>query len=75
MQIILHDVVVNETPQFQCLKPTNLSHSISMRGDNVDDVLVIPLDLHGVVSCFQTFKPPQEEFETCEMYELMYETP
>jgi hypothetical protein len=62
MQLRLHDVVVNKTPKFQCLKPTNLSHSISVRGDNVDDVLVIPLDLHGMVSCFPTFKPSQEEF-------------
>jgi hypothetical protein len=71
----LHAVVVNETPKFQCLRPTNLSHSISVRGDNVDDVLVITLDLHGVVSCLPTFKPSQEEFETCERYELTYENP
>jgi hypothetical protein len=71
----LHEVVVNETPKFQCLKPTNLSHSISVIGDNVDDVLVIPLDLHGVVSYFPTFKPSQEEFETCDRYELTYKTP
>jgi hypothetical protein len=75
MQMILHDVVVNKTPKFQCFKPTNLSHSISMRGENVDDVLVILLDLHVVVSCFPTFKPSQEEFETCERYELTYEAP
>jgi hypothetical protein len=75
MQMRLHDVVVNEIPTFQCLKPTNLSHSISVRGDNVDSVLVIPLDLHGVVSCFPTFKPSQEEFETCDRYELTFETP
>jgi hypothetical protein len=75
MQMKLHDVVVNERPKFQCLKPTNLSRSISVRGDNVDDVLVIPLDLHGVVSCFPTFKPSQEEFETCDRYELKFETP
>jgi hypothetical protein len=62
MQMRLHDLVVNETPKFQCLKPTNLSHSISMRGDNVKEVLVIPLDLYGVVYCFPTFKPSQEEF-------------
>jgi hypothetical protein len=74
MQIRLHDVVVNETPIFQCLKHTNLSHSISVRGDNVDDVFVIPLDLHGVVSCFPTFKPSQEEFETCDRSELTFET-
>jgi hypothetical protein len=46
-----------------------------VRGDNVDDVLVIPLELHGVVSCFPTFKPTQLEFETCDRYELTYESP
>jgi hypothetical protein len=75
MQLRLHDVVVNETPKFQYLNPTNLSHSISMRGDNVYDFLIFPLDSHGVVSCFPTFKPSQEEFETCDRYELTYETP
>jgi hypothetical protein len=72
MKMRLHDVIVNETPKFQSLNPTNLSHSISVRGDNVDDVLVIPLELHGVVSCFPTFKPTQEGFETCDRYELTY---
>jgi hypothetical protein len=75
MQMRLRDVVVNERLKFQCFKHTYLSHSISVRGDNVDDVLVIPLDLNSVVSCFQTFKPSQEEFETCDRYELTYETP
>jgi hypothetical protein len=75
IQMRLHDVVVNETPKIQCLKPTNLSHSISMRGDDVEDFLVIPLDLHGDVSCFPTFKPSEEEFETCDRYELTFETP
>jgi hypothetical protein len=44
MQMRLHDVIVNETPKFQYLNPTNLSHSIRVRGENVDDVLVIPLE-------------------------------
>jgi hypothetical protein len=43
MQFRLHDLIVNETPKFQYLNPTNLSHCISIRGDNVDEVLVIPL--------------------------------
>jgi hypothetical protein len=60
MQIRLHDVIVNETPKLQCLEPTNLSSTIIMIGDNVYDVLCIPLDLHGVVSCFETFNPTQE---------------
>ena len=75
MQMRLHDVIVNETPKFQSLHPTKQSHSISVRGDHVDDVLLIPLELRGVVSCFPTFKPSQLEFETCERYELTYETP
>jgi hypothetical protein len=50
VQLRLHDVIVNETPKFQSLNITNLSHSISVRGDTVDDVLVIPLEVHGVVS-------------------------
>jgi hypothetical protein len=75
MQLRLYDVVVNEKPKFQYLNLTNLSHSISKRGDNVDDLLVIPLELHGVVSCFPTFKPTQLEFETCDRYDLMYESP
>jgi hypothetical protein len=75
MQLRLHGVIVNETPKFQSLNLIHLSHSISVRGDNVDGVLVIPLELHGVVSCFPTCKPTQEEFETCDRYELTYESP
>jgi hypothetical protein len=41
----------------------------------VDDILVIPLELHGVVSCFPNFKPTQLYFETCDRYELTYESP
>jgi hypothetical protein len=72
MQMRLHDVIVNETPKFQSLNPTQLPHSISVIGDNVEDVLVMPLELHGVVSCFPTFKPTQLEFETCDRYGLTY---
>jgi hypothetical protein len=74
MQMRLHYVIVNETPKFQFLNPTKLSHSIRVRGDNVVDVLVIPLELHCVVSFFPTFKPTQLEFETCDRYELPYES-
>jgi hypothetical protein len=56
----LHDVIVNETLKFQCLELINLLHTISVRGDSVEDVLVTPLYLHGVVSCFETFKSTQE---------------
>jgi hypothetical protein len=71
----LHDVVVNKTPKFQSLEPTDLSRAISVRGDKVDDVLIIPLNLNGDASCFSTFKSTQEEFGTCDRYELTYESP
>jgi hypothetical protein len=31
--------------------------------------------VHGVVSCFTTRNPTQEEFDTCDRYELTYESP
>jgi hypothetical protein len=64
MQMRLHAVVVNETLKFQCLEPTDLSHTITVRGNYVDDVLNIPFDLKGGVSCWPNFKPTQEEFDT-----------
>jgi hypothetical protein len=75
MKMRLHDVVVNETPKFQCFKPTDLSHSINARGGDVEDVFITPLELHGVVSCLPMFKPSKEEFDTCSRYELTFETP
>jgi hypothetical protein len=68
MQMRLNDVVVNETPRFHCAHPTNLSHTINVKGENMNDELVIPLDFRGVVSCFTTRKPTQEEFDTCNRY-------
>jgi hypothetical protein len=32
MQMRLNDVVVNETLKFQCSNPTNLSHTITVKG-------------------------------------------
>jgi hypothetical protein len=49
MQMRLNDVVVNEMPKFQCANPTNLSHTITVKGENMNDELVINLDLRGVV--------------------------
>jgi hypothetical protein len=65
MQKRLNDVVVNERPKFQWYNPTNLYHTITVKGDNMNDELIIPLDLRGLVSCFTTIKPTQEEFDTC----------
>jgi hypothetical protein len=66
---------VNETPKFQCANPKKLSHTIKVKGDNVNYELIIPLDLSGVFSCFTTRNPTQEEFDTHERYELTYESP
>jgi hypothetical protein len=75
MQMRLHVIVVNETPKFQCANPTNLYHTITVKGKNVNDELIIPLDLRGVVSCFTARKPTKEKFDTCYRYELTYESP
>jgi hypothetical protein len=75
MKMRLNDAVVNETPKFQCAKPTNLYHTTTVKGENMNDELIIPLDLRGVMSCFTTRKPTQEEFDTCDRYELTYESP
>jgi hypothetical protein len=65
---------VNETPTFQCLEPTDLSHIISVRGDSMDDALMIPLDLKSFVPCFSKFKPTQHGFDICDRYEFTYES-
>jgi hypothetical protein len=75
IQMRMNDVVVNKTPKFQCANPTNLSHTITVTGENMNDELIVTLDLRGVVSCFTTRKPTQEEFDTCNRYELTYESP
>jgi hypothetical protein len=37
MQMRLNDVVVNETPKFQCANPTNISHTITFKEENMND--------------------------------------
>jgi hypothetical protein len=72
MQRRLNDVVVNETPRFQCANPKNLSHTITVKGENMNDELIIPLDLRGAVSCFTMRKPTQEEFDTYDQYNYIH---
>jgi hypothetical protein len=60
MHMRLNDVVVNETPHIQFANPTDLSHTITVKGENMNDGIFIPLDLRGVVSCFTIIKPTQE---------------
>jgi hypothetical protein len=68
LQMRLNDAVVNETPKLQCANPTNLSHTITVEGHNMNYDLIVPLDFRGVVSCFTTINPTQEEFDTCDRY-------
>jgi hypothetical protein len=75
MKMRLNYVVANETPRFQYANPTNIYHTITVKGDNMNYELIIPLDLRGVMSCFTTRNPTQEEFDTCDRYELTYESP
>jgi hypothetical protein len=75
MQMRLNDVVVNETSTFQCDSPRNISHTITVKEENINDELVIPLDLRGVVSCFTIRNPTKEEFDTFDRYKLTYESP
>ena len=51
MQLRLNDVKVNEVPKFLVEKPTDLHHTISVRGGEGDD-LVIPLLIHQTSSMF-----------------------
>jgi hypothetical protein len=74
MQMRLNDVVVNETSTFQCANPKNISHTITVKGENMNDELVIPLYLRGVVSCFTPRNPAQEKNDTCDRYDLTYES-
>jgi hypothetical protein len=48
---------------------------ITAIGSNMDTVLTIHNDLKGLVSCWPTFKPTQEEFDTSDRHELAYDAP
>jgi hypothetical protein len=71
----LNGVIVNETPRFQCESPTKLSHSVVVLGVNGDETITIPLFLKGVTSCMMSRKPTKFEFENCEHFDLMAESP
>jgi hypothetical protein len=72
---LLNPMQMRLKPKFQCVNPTNISHTITVKGENMNDELIIPLDLRDVVSCLTTRKPTQEEFDTYDRYELTYESP
>jgi hypothetical protein len=53
MHMRLNDVVVHDTPKFQCEVLNDLSHTIMVRG-KYEEVLNIPMFIKGVTSCFKT---------------------
>ena len=74
-QMRLNDVKVNDCPRFLTDKPSDETHTIVVVGDSIDDKLVIPLSIEGIVSVFPTRKPTRHEYETCAHYELTYDAP
>jgi hypothetical protein len=42
IQMRLNDAVGNKTPKFQCANPTNVSHTITVKGDDLNYELSIP---------------------------------
>jgi hypothetical protein len=53
MHMRLNYVVVNETPEFQCEVPNDISHTAKVRGQN-GEVLTIHMFINGVPSCITT---------------------
>jgi hypothetical protein len=73
-QMILNDTVVNETLKFQCKRPTERDHAIIVKGEELENELIIPFHLNGVASCLATRKPAQDEFDSCLRFDLTFES-
>ena len=70
MQMRQNGLGVDEVPKFQTLKPTAKSHAIVAINAEGEE-LIIPLQLRGVTSCFNTRKPTIEEYLSSEnVFEL-----
>ena len=63
MQMRMNGVKVNEQPKFLTHDPTETCHTIQVEDDG--EIISIPLDLKGIISCFETRKPTLAEFENC----------
>jgi hypothetical protein len=58
MQFRLNDGVIHKQPRFLTATPTEKDHAIIV-GD-----LLVPMDLHGVISFFHGQKPTMSEYNT-----------
>ena len=78
MQLRLNDIEVNEMPKFLSKDPTDAHHSIGIPTQG-DETLTIPLSLDGVTSCFPSFKPTLEQFDSAEegvnLHDITYDLP
>jgi hypothetical protein len=70
-----NDIIVNECPKFQCIKPTEDDHAIIVDGSNGN--LHIPLSLRGTTSYIDVRRPTQAEIDNSDLdrIELTYSTP
>ena len=76
MQLQLNDIKVNNIPKFLTEQLTAYNHAIVTTGCDIDDELLIPLFLDGVVSVFWTRKPTiVQEYESCPHYKLTSDAP
>lgn len=76
MQLRLNDVKVDLCPKFLAEQPSLHTHAIVVTNpSDPNDILRIPLTLHGVTSTFPTRKPTLAEVETCPQYDLTFDSP
>ena len=75
MQMRDNDVRVNDEPKSLVLNPTDDHHAILVPpNDGQEEYLRIPLALHGVTSYFPTRKPTRQEYEACDMDQILHLT-
>jgi hypothetical protein len=63
MQMRYNDIVVNETPKFQCEVPNVLLHTVTVRGQ-YDEVLNVPMFIKGATPYITMGKHTQDESDT-----------
>jgi hypothetical protein len=71
MQLRMNDLSINEEPKFCLANPTDDTHAITIKHEDIR----IPLSLNGVTSYFVTRKPSEEEWNSCRHIEMTYEAP
>jgi hypothetical protein len=78
MQLLDHDLYVNDVPKYMALTPTVNHHCIIIPEWPDTEALWIPLLIYGVLSYFVTCKPTKEEYERSDLdlrIEMLYELP